>query len=145
MLRHCIAAISVVRLPGSFFYPKFFFSQRLKFFLESTPQDASIARAVKLGNLFLIFGPMWLKNPGQLTSSRHKIKLQIWARAHQRYLVGPGSLTTHKPGHMVKVDTLAGRGARCQQVLRQQGDRVETETPNKEPKYERIHAVNTKS
>ena len=26
-------------------------------------------RAVKLGNIFLIFGPMWLKNPGQLTSS----------------------------------------------------------------------------
>ena len=52
---------------------------------------------------------MWLKNPGQLTSSRHEIKLQtrsIWAGARQRYLVGPASLTTHKPGHMVKVDTL---------------------------------------
>ena len=27
------------------------------------------------GKTFLIFGPMWLKNPGPLTSSRHKIKL----------------------------------------------------------------------
>ena len=53
---------------------------------------------------------MWLKNPGQLTSSHHKIKLQtrpIWAGARQGYLVGPASLTTHKPGHMVKVCTLA--------------------------------------
>jgi len=66
---------------------------------------AIMARAVKPGNLFLIFGPMWLKDPGQLTSSRHKIKLltrPIWAPACQGYLVGLASLTTHMPGHIIK-------------------------------------------